>query len=234
MRLPITLGIALLATACLESSVNGPPHIPSIQLTASEAEAINSGISSIAETTPELSFLADSADLVVKAGAIIDSASIDVTFGGEPFYAVSLQRAVTQAVNPYATFDVIYFNNPSSPTRFVVVSVYARGNVGPPDGAFVNLATPTPVLVGTVHFYAIEAGAVTHWRSTAGAVQLGNGLPGGPCPGFSGSVACDTADILIGGSVTASTRESGTAPGAPTLSIVNGLVRGIKLKYTFF
>ena len=118
--------------------------------------------------------------------------------------------------------------------RFVVVSVYARGNVGPPDGAFVNLATPTPVLVGTVHFYAIEAGAVTHWRSTAGAVQLGNGLPGGPCPGFSGSVACDTADIPIGGSVTASTRESGTAPGAPTLSIVNGLVRGIKLKYTFF
>jgi hypothetical protein len=226
--------MAVLASACLESSVNGPPQVASIQLTAAEAQAINSSIGSIAVSTPELSFLADSANLVLKAGAVIDSAAIDVTFGGEPYYAVSLQRTITQPVNPYSTFDVIYFNNPSNPTRFVIVSVFARGNAGPPDGAVVNLATPTPVLTGTVHFYSIDGSGVTHWRSTAGAIQLGNGLPGGPCPGVTGPVPCDTADILIGGTVTASVRESGSAAGSPTLSIVNGFVRGIKLKYTFF
>jgi len=234
MKRQAVLLAAILSSACLESSVNEPPQIATIQLTAAEAAAVNNGIHSIALSTPELSGLADSANLVLKTGAVIDSAAIDLTFGGEPFYAVSLQRAVTQTINPFSTFDVIYFNNPSNPTRFVIVSVYARGNAGPPDGAIVNLATPTPVLIGNVHFYVIDGAAVTHWRATAGSLELGNGLPGGACPGFSGSVPCETADILIGGNVTASVRESGSAPGSPTMSIENGYVRGIKLKFTIF
>jgi hypothetical protein len=226
------LGLAVLATACLESSVNGPPQVATIQLTAAQAAAINSSIQSIAITTPELSSLADSANLVLKAGAVVDSAAIDVNFGGEPFYAVSLQRAVTQTVHPFSTFEIIYFNNPSAPTRFVIVSVYARGTGGPPDGAFANIAFPTEVLTANVHFYAIESGAVTHWRATAGSVQLGNGLPGGACPDYTGPGNCERADLLIGGSVTATIRESGSAAGSPIMSIVNGFVRGIRLKFT--
>ena len=232
MRIAVTIGMALVATACLESSVNGPPHVATIQLSATQAAAINSSLQSIAITTPELSSLADSANLVLKAGAVVDSAAIDVNFGGEPFYAVSLQRAVTQTVNPFSTFDVIYFNNPSAPTRIVVVSVYARGTAGPPDGAFANIALPTAVLTANVHFYAIEGAAVTHWRATAGSLQLGNGLEGGPCPDYIGPADCETADLLIGGAVTASVRESGSAAGSPIMSIVNGFVRGIRLKFT--
>lgn len=226
------LGLAVLATACLESSVNGPPHIATIQLSAAQATAINNSIQSIALNTPELQSLADSANLVIKAGAVVDSGIIDVNFGGEPYYAVALQRAVTQTVNPFSTFNVIYFNNPSAPTRFVIVSVYARGTAGPPDGAFANIALPTNALTANVHFYAIEGSAVTHWRATAGALELGNGLPGGACSDYSGPGYCERLELLIGGSVTASVRESGSAPGSPVMSIVNGFVRGIKLRFT--
>lgn len=230
-RVVKALGLAVLATACLESKVNGP-QVVRIQLTAAEAAAVNSRVQAIAVSTPELAGLADSLNLVIKAGALVDSASIDVNFGGEPYYAVSLQRAVSQTTNPFTTFNVVYFNNPSNPTRLVIISVYARGTAGPPDGAIANIATPTPVLIAKVHFYTIEGAAVTHWQATAGSLELGNGLPGGACPDFSGSVACETADVLIGGNVTASVRESGSAPGSPTMSIVNGFVRGIKLKFT--
>ena len=234
MRAARTLGLAVLATACLESSVSGPPQVSSIQLTAAQAEAITDGIQSIAVVTPELSGLADSANLVIKAGILVDSADIDVSIGGGPYYAVSLQRAVTQPTNPFSTFDVIYFNNPSNPTRFIIVSVYARGTAGPPDGAIANIAQPTPVLTANVHFYQIDGAEVTHWRATAGSLEIGNGLPGGACPGWSDpEVACDRADLLIGGGATASTRESGSASGTATMSIVNGFVRGIKLKYLF-
>ena len=225
------LALAVFATACVESKVNGP-RVNSIQLTAAQAAAVTSGVQAIAVSTPELGGLADSLNLVVKAGVLVDSASIDVNIGGEPYYAVSLQRAVSQTTNPFATFDVVYFNNPSNPTRFVIVSVYARGTVGPPDGAIANIATPTSVLVANVHFYTIEGSAITHWRATAGSLELGNGLPGGACPDFSAEVDCETADVLIGGNVTASVRESGSAPGSPVLAIVNGFVRGIKLKFT--
>ena len=227
------IAVAVLAAACAESSVNSP-QINQIKLTASEAAAVNSGVHSIAVTTPELSGLADSLNLVIKSGVLVDSAAIATNIGGDPYYAVSLQRAVTQTVNPFSTFSLVYFNNPSNPTRFVIVSVYARGTGGPPDGAIASLANPTPVLSAVVHFYVIEGAAVTHWRSTAGSLELGNGLPGGACPDFSGTVACETADVLIGGSVTASTRESGSAAGTPTMTIVDGFVRGIKLKFNNF
>ena len=233
-RAVIRLGLAVLSTACLESSVTDPPHVATVQLTAAQAAAINSGLHTIGVNTPELAGLADSLNLIIKTGVVVDSAVIDVTFGGEPYYAVLLQRSVSQQPNPFTTFSVVYFNNPSSPTRFVILSVYARGSVGPPDGAFINLATPTSVLSGYVHFYQIDGSAVTHWRSTAGSMEIGNGLPGGACAGFDGNVQCETADLLIGGNVTATTRESGTVSGSPTLSITNGFVRGIKLKYNVF
>ena len=232
------LGVALAAVAsgCVEPSVTTPPTVVSIQLTAAQAAAINNEIKAITVSTPEIAGLGDSASLILKTGVVVDSAAIDVSFGGGPYYAVSLQRAVSQTVNPFSTFDVIYFNNPSNPTRFVIVSVFARGQVGPPDGAVANLATPTPVLIANIHFYAIDGQAVTHWRATSGSLVLGNGLGGGACPDVNtpNTVTCERADILIGSSVSATTRESGTSTESPTLSIVNGLVRGIRLRYSIF
>ena len=232
MRARVALATAVLATACLESSVTDPPRIATIQLTAAQAQAIQSSMQAIAVSTPELASLADSTNLVIKSGAIVDSAALDVSFGGEPYYGVALQRAVAQPTNPFSTFTIIYFNNPSSPTRMVIVSVYARGTAGPPEGAFANISTPTAVLTANVHFYVIDGSAVTHWRATSGAIQLGNGLPGGPCADYDGPGSCEKADLLIGATVTASVRESGSAPGSPTLSIVNGFIRGIRLKFT--
>jgi hypothetical protein len=227
---------AVLAAACVGSSVEEPPAVVSIELTAAQAAAVNGAVRSIAVASPDLSGLVDSTNLILKTGAFVDSAAIDVSFGGGPYYAVSLQRTVTYPATAYSTFHAIYFNNPSNPTRLVIVSVFARGSVGPPDGVLANLATPTQVLIPYVHFYQIDGQSVTHWKSTAGSLVLGNGLPGGACAGFTatGQIACDNADLLVGASVTASERESGSAAGTPTMSISNGLVRGIKLKFTFF
>lgn len=236
MKAGLGIALAIVVSACVEPSTTTPPAVVSIQLTAAQASAVNDEIKAITASTPEIAGLGDSASLILKTGVVVDSAAIDVSFGGGPYYAVSLQRAVSQSLNPYSTFDIIYFNNPSSPTRFVIVSVYARGQIGPPDGAVANLATPTSVLIPNVHFYAIDGQAVTHWRATAGNLVLGNGLPGGACPDVStpNNVTCERADILIGSSVTATTRESGTSTDSPTLSIVNGFVRGIRLKYLIF
>jgi hypothetical protein len=236
MRAALGIALAVIASGCLEPSVSTPRVVVSIQLTAAQAAAINNEIKAIAVSTPEIAGLGDSASLVLKTGAVVDSAAIDVSFGGGPYYAVSLQRAVSQSLNSFSTFDVIYFNNPSNPTRFVIVSVFAQGQGGPPDGAVANLGTRTSVLIASVHFYAIDGQAVTHWKATAGSLVLGNGLSGGACPDVNtpNNVTCERADILIGSSVTATSRESGTSADSPTLSIVDGFVRGIRLRYSVF
>src|SRR5687768_10183975 len=133
MRRVQTLALALAASACLEPSATGPKPV-SITLTASQAATLNARIYQIAPRSPDIAWLADSANLVLKAGAVVDSTSIDVSIGGGPYYAVSLQRHVSHPTAPFTTFDAIYFNDPSNPTRFVILSAFARGNVGPPDG----------------------------------------------------------------------------------------------------
>ena len=229
------VALAVLASGCVESTVD-PPTTVGIQLTAAQAAAVNGAIRSVALTTPDLSGLIDSTNIILKAGAVVDTTAMDASFGGGPYYAVVLQRSVTQPTNPYSTFHVIYFNNPSNPTRFIIASVYARGNVGPPDGVLANLATPTQVLIPYVHFYQIDAQETTHWKATAGSLVLGNSGPGGACADFTlqGAVQCENLEILIGASVTSSVRESGSAPGNPTLTVTNGIVRGVKLKFQFF
>jgi hypothetical protein len=226
------LALAVLAGACSEPT---PPPTPvvSLQLTADQAAAVNNELKTITASTPEIAGLGDSVSLIVKTGAVVDSADIDVSFGGGTYYAVALQRAVSQTVNPFSTFDIVYFNNPSNPTRFVIVSVWARGQAGPPDGALANLATPTSVLIANVHFYQVDGQNVTHWKSTAGDLVLGNGLSGGACADVNtpNNVTCERADLLIGSHVTASTRVSGSASGTPTMTIQSGLVRGIRLRY---
>ena len=225
-----------MATACLENSTTDPPRSVSIQLTAAQAATLNSRIQAIVTSSSDVAWLADSANLGLKAGAVVDSAELGLNIGGGPFYAVSLQRHFFQTTNPYATFDVIYFNDPSNPTRFVILSVFARGQVGPPDGVLANIATPTAVLIANAHVYAIDGQAVTHWRATQGSMVMGNAIQGGGCPAFTepGNVKCEQAQLLIGAEVTASTRESGTAPGSPTITIENGLVSGIKLIFQVF
>lgn len=232
MKTWLVMALAIVASACAESTAT-PPTVVSIQLTADQATAVNNEIKVITASTPEIAGLGDSASLILKTGAVVDSADLDVSFGGGPYYAVALQRAVSQTVNPFSTFDIIYFNNPSNPTRFVIVSVWARGQVGPPDGALANLATPTSVLTANVHFYQVDGQNVTHWKSTAGDLALGNGLPGGACPDVStpNNATCERADLLIGSHVTASSRVSGTASGNPTMTIQSGFVRGIRLRY---
>jgi hypothetical protein len=236
MRLGAAVALAMLASGCIESSVGDPPVTVSVALTAEQAAAVNGAIKNVAVASPDLAGLIDTTNILLKAGAVVDSAGVDVSFGGGTYYGVVLQRSVTQPTNPYSTFHIVYFNNPSNPTRLIIASVYARGNVGPPDGVLANLATPTEVLTAYVHFYDIESSGTTHWRSTAGSLVLGNSGAGGACAGFTlqGAIGCENLEILVGANVSASVRESGTATGTPTLAISNGLVRGAKLKFQFF
>ncbi len=226
------LVLATLVSGCLEPSATDPKPV-SITLTAAQAAALTARVEMIAASSSDIAWLADSASLVLREGAVVDSMAIDLSLGGGPYYAVSLQRHTSHPTAPFTTFDAIYFNDPSNPTRFVILSAFARGNAGPPDGVFANIATPTSAVVANAHFFVIEGTAVTHWRATAGTIVVGNGLPGGPCPVFSGTgnVSCEVADLLVGATVTVTTRESGTAAGTPTLSVEDGLVRGIKLNF---
>lgn len=96
-----------------------------------------------------------------------------------------------------------------------------------------SILTPLSIATGNVHFFAVEGSAVTHWRATAGNVVFNNGIPGGSCPWFApvNGVTCQVADLFTTTRVTASSRESGSLNGSPTLDVVNLRLRGILLGF---
>jgi len=162
-----------------------------VTLTAAQATNVTAAISQIGRVHSDLKWLGDSANLVLKSGAVAKRVAISTNLASGPFYAVSLQRGVASSTHSFATFDFIAFDNPSHPTAFIVVDGYADGaGAAPPTSASGRFETMGGGVFG--HLFLVSGNIVEGWRSEVGEASLVGALTGPPCEVFQdgGGVTC--------------------------------------------
>ena len=227
--------IALLGVlaACVDHVMPLPEG--TISLTAEQATALNQKLELLVANDQELGWLADSANLVLREGALVDTFPITTSLGSGPYYGIALQRAVRTNIDGFSTFHAIFFNDPSNVTDFIIVSGFAGSAAGPPEsvsGSFVQSGFGLTSL--NAHFFHAEGTAVTHWRATAGNAALSNVGPPGSCRELTppAGVTCETSPMSVAAIVTSSARERGSAAGLPIATVPTMTLRGIRLKFS--
>jgi hypothetical protein len=232
------LAIALLAGACDSHDTTLPidHQTTTIHLTQAQAATLVSRVTTLAPVHPELAWLADSVSLVLKAGAEANRIEITTDLASGPFYAVGLQRAITTSTNSSATFDLIAFNDPTSPTDFIIVDGY-RSTVAtqPPQSASGNFGVSSN---GTIsgHLFHVAGSTVSAWRADAGTASVATGTTGAACAGFplTGGVTCTQAALQASFTITGAHHDNGAQPTdvrSASLSPVS--VAGIQLRFLF-
>jgi hypothetical protein len=189
-------------------------------------------ITELAPVHPELAWLADSANLVLKSGAEADVIPITTDLAAGPFYAVGLQRGVQVSAIAFSTFDLIAFNDPSNPTDFIIVDGFMSGTGTPPtsaSGAFGGSAV-------NGHFFHVAGNTVTAWRAQVGTATLSTGPVGNSCTGFAStmSVTCAQSALTAEFTIDSAVQDSGPqTSGTRSASLAATSVAGILLSYSF-
>jgi hypothetical protein len=226
-RASVGLVVISFTLACGSDKATGPEN--QIILSAAQATALMNKITQFAALQTEIAWLGDSANLVLKSGAEADLIPVSTNLGPGPFYAVGLQRAVQLPTNPFSTFDLIAFNDPSNPTDFIMVDGYIQGSGAPPTSV-------SGVFDGPVngYFFHTEGSTVTAWRAALGTAALSRGGSGGGCTGFQSSsgVTCTLADLTTSFTVTAAFQDAGPQSNAIVQASLNTTtVAGILLSF---
>jgi hypothetical protein len=208
------------------------PHGPAVTLTAAQATVLMARITELAPVHPELAWLADSANLVLKSGAEADVIPLTTDLGAGPFYAVGLQRGVQVSDIAYSTFDLIAFNDPSNPTDFIIVDGFMTGTAGPPP------TSVTGAFGGAVnaHLFHVDGNTVTAWRAQGGTATLSTGSAGSSCAGFASNagVTCAQSALTAEFNIDSAVQDSGgQTSGTRTASLAATAVAGILLSYHF-
>ena len=202
------------------------PNPPLITLSAQQAATIAARAEDIAALDPELEWLADSIEVVVRAGA--QAKRIDIRENGEPlvFYAVSLQRDVVTSTSSFATWHLIAFDNATDPSVFIVANGFAQGTgTTPPisvNGGFGGQSVFAHVIID-------DDGTITDRRAITGGASFAAKSVGGACP-VSGTppanVTCNIAEMDVGFDIA---QVSPPAPQSSTLNLLSVSVPGVKL-----
>jgi FAD/FMN-containing dehydrogenase len=236
----LTRSLAGLLVASLLTIGCGSDHStdltgPTVRLSAAQATILMNKITQIAPVHPELAWLADSANLVLRAGAQIDRVDITTDLAPGPFYAVSLQRAVATSTNSFATFDLIAFDNPSNPTAFMIVNAYADGSgTTPPHMVGGHFETLGGGIFG--HLFRVSGNTVEGWRAVTGDVSFTGASTGSPCDVFqSGNgVTCAQSLLQAAFSITIAWHDNVIGPAnsrRASLAMTN--VPGVLLNFMF-
>lgn len=205
----------------------------SIKLSAQQAATVTSRITQLAPVHPELSWMADSISLVIKAGVEVDSVGISTSLGVGPFYAIALQRSITTSSTSSASFDVILFNNPSNPTDFIIADGWSRSSTRTPAtsvaGSFGASSGNSSV---TAHLFQVAGGTVTAWRAVSGTASFASGQTGSACPSFTptSGVTCSTTGLHASFVIGSATRDNGSSADARSATLTPVDVPGILLK----
>jgi hypothetical protein len=220
------LAAAVLAAACGDSTAPAPKG--SITLSADQVAAVNSKITQIAASHPELAWLVDSVNVVLKTGVEVDSVGLVTNVGSGPFYGVGVQRTVASQAS-WTTFDLIMFNNPSNPTDFVIVDALEQGSTAAsPTTATGSFASTTR----HAHLIHVAGTTLSSWTASAGTVTFLSDAAGGPCPSFSSAtMTCVTAGLQTTFAISAAVPDNGTVGPAPTASLSASDVPGVLLKF---
>ena len=200
-------------------------------LTEAQASALMTRITQLAPVHPELSWLADSADLVLRSGAEVDIVNLNTDLGTGPFYAVGLQRAVVNPSNSFGTFDIIIFNDPSNPTDFIIVDGYASGTgTTPPQTASGSFGGQTV----NAHLFKVVGNTVSAWRAQTGTATLSTGTLGDACPGFptGPTVSCAQSQLLVDFAIDVARHDNGVQPTDTRYGqLLHVAVPGIRLHF---
>jgi hypothetical protein len=213
-----------LAGACSDSITD--PNPPIITLSAQQATALATRAEAIADVHPDLEWLADSIEVVLRAGQ--PAKRIVIRENGEPveLYAVSLHREVRTSTSSFATWHLLAFDNASNPSVFVIANGFAQGTgTTPPtsvNGAFGGQSV-------FAHIIVMNGSSVDDRRATTGGATFAARSLGAACP-VSGTppagVTCNIAETEVGFDVVNVTPPYTTAR---TYNLLAVSVPGVKL-----
>jgi len=221
---------SLFAIGCGSDSTG--PHGPALTLTAAQATVLMARITALAPVHPELAWLADSANLVLRSGAEANVIPVMTDLAAGPFYAVGLQRGVQVSAIAFSTFDLIAFNDPSNPTDFIIVDGFMSGTGTPPtsaSGAFGGSAM-------NAHLFHVAGNTVSAWRAQAGTGTLSTGSVGNACAGFASNagVTCAQSALTAEFTINSAVQDSGPQTSdTRSASLAATTVAGILLSYQF-
>lgn len=225
----IAVACSLLLASCEESTESSA----TIQLTAAQAAQLQSRLALAVEGHPDVAWLADSASIVLTAGATADSVAIASDLGPTVFYAVGLQRRFTSASNSFSTFDFLAFNDPSNPTHFIVVSGYSS-TAGPvaPQSVTGSFGAPTLSLAVNAHLFDLAGGSLRAWRAATGSASFASGEPGAECPGFSTEgVSCARSELQASFTIAVADEQNADFGEPRSASLSSVAVPGVALTF---
>ena len=226
----LIVALAALLAGCSHDATSITGH--GIVLTAAQADLLATRVGQVVASAPELSWLADSINVVLSGGDEATSVSIQTTLASAPFYAVGLERRfVPKSANAFSTLTFIAFDNPDNPTDFVFVNAYAPStNSTPPDAVSGNFSLlGSQQLSGYV--FHISGTQITTWQSSgAGSASLSSSGASGTCAQFQTTgVTCDKASLLASFTIDAGPDVTG-APRTATMAATS--VTAVRLTFS--
>ena len=194
------------ANACSDKPTD-PTGAETITLSASQAATIVGRIESFASADPALDALADTVGVVINAGAEARRVTITTESGASSFYAISLHRAKSGPSSPWATFHVIAFNDPATPSEFIILGGYAAATSGDAPSSVSGDIGATGNKSLTAHIFRLSGPQLSMWHASTGTVSFASLEVLEACSGFPGPGQC--VRIQMDGSFNI----TGTVPG---------------------
>ena len=195
--------VLILVTACSDDPA-GPSNGETITLSASQAASLMAQIESIGANDPSVAALADTIDVVIKAGAAARRVDLTTDLGAGPYWAVSLQMFHGTTT----TFHVVAFNDVSNPTRFIVLGGASLGSSTPVAGLSGPIGTNGSESL-TGHLYSTSGTQVSAWHASGGSVSFTAHPTSQACSNFPGPGSC------VSSTMDATFTFTNTVPEAP-------------------
>ena len=204
-----------------------------IILSSTQTASLLASIDKISGAHPDLAWLADSANLVIKSGAEAQRIAI-VVDGAEHFYfAVSLQRQVVVTSSSFSTFHLLAFNDPGKPVDWVIANGYASANgTSPPTSVSAAYGTQNAF----THLIHVDGSNMTDWQATAGSASFAVGTTGAACSTFPQvqGITCVQSTMEASFTVTSSSPNPQSASAVSrSASAPSVIVPGVLLHFTF-
>lgn len=208
-----------------------------INLTQAQAATLVSRMTSFSSgsTDATLAALGDSARFVLTAGAEARQINVTTDLGEGPYWAVSIHRSkVGTGASPqsWSTFNVIAFNEPNDPTRFIVLGGFNQvAGTTPPSSVSGPIGGAASSSL-TAHLFSVSGSQVSAWHASAGTSSL-SATPGlEACPGFTGTgMTCLKSTMTANFTITTTVPGNGTT-GTRTMSTAAAqTVPGIRLAF---
>jgi hypothetical protein len=219
--------VLALASACSDEPT-GPTGAETITLSASQAATIVGRIESFASADPALDALADTVGVVINAGAAARRVTITTESGASAFYAISLHRTKAGPSAPWSTFHVIAFNDPATPTEFVILGGYASATSGDAPSSVSGDIGAAANKSLTAHIFRLSGGQLAMWHANAGTVSFAALEVLEACSGFAGPGQCVRIQMEGSFNITGTVPGQG-ASGQRTASGTLSMIPGIRI-----